>query len=201
MGPLIIAALLGLACALLVLQPLFGLDRAADGEPEQAPVALAEVAERERLAKQALLEVDFDRRLGNLDAADYADLKARYERRALAALKARFERERTLDEVIERQLDTLRKQTVAGKKSGRAKRPAGRTEADAATLAAVDDETSDAQSGTPMSAPEDAIATISGASGAPLARVAAGAPASRNGHGQPTTASSRDRAPRRRKGG
>lgn len=190
MGPLIIAALLGLACALLVLQPLFGLDRAADGEPERAPVALAEVAERERLAKQALLEVDFDHRLGNLDAADYADLKARYERRALAALKARFERERTLDEVIERQLDTLRKQTAAGRKTGKAKRPAGSAEADAATFASVDNETSDGR------AHDEATVESS----QPATTAAPRAPASHNGHSQPTTTSARNRTPRRRKG-
>lgn len=197
MGPLIIAALLGLACALLVLQPLFGLDRATEGEPQQAPVALAEVAERERLAKQALLEVDFDRRLGNLDAADYADLKARYERRALAALKTRFERERTLDEVIERQLETLRKQAASGKKSGQAKQPAKHAEAAEATTAVGDDEPRDGRTHTQTRVAPSQLASPS----APLARIAAGAPASRNGHSQPTAANSRDRTPRRRKGG
>src|SRR5579883_864921 len=117
MGPLIIAALLGLACALLVLQPLFGLDRASQASQEQTPVALAEVAERERLAKQALLEVDFDHRLGNLADADYAELRARYERRALVALKTRYQRERALDDLIDHQLDNLRKQDTSVKRN------------------------------------------------------------------------------------
>jgi len=138
MGPLIIAALLGLACAMLVLQPLFGLDRAGRDADERPPVALAEVAERERLAKQALLEVDFDHRLGNLGDADYAALRARYERRALAALKARFERERTLDEEIERQLDALRKQNTQGKAAGRSKRSTRATGAETPQNASPD---------------------------------------------------------------
>ncbi len=109
MGPLLIAVLLGLTCAVLVLQPLFGLDRASEDAQAAEPTSLAEVAERERLAKQALLEVDFDHRLGNLADADYADLRARYERRALVALKTRYQRERALDDLIDHQLDNLRR--------------------------------------------------------------------------------------------
>jgi len=110
MGPLIIAVFLGLACILIVVQPLLGLEREAASGEAATPTAIAEVAERERLAKQALREVDLDYRLGNLDSGDYETLHDRYERRALAAIKLRYQREQELDSLIERQLATLRQQ-------------------------------------------------------------------------------------------
>lgn len=117
--PLLIAVLLGLSALLIVIYPLLGLDRAAHAP--LAPEAIADAsdaAERERLAKQALRDVDFDYRLGNLDEGDYASLRERYERRALAALKTRYEREQELDAQIDRQLATLR--TQEPKKNGHA---------------------------------------------------------------------------------
>jgi hypothetical protein len=102
--PLLIAILLGLAAAVITLYPLLGLRRTSD----VSPAALAGLAERERLAKDALREVEFDYRLGNLEIPDYEDLRDRYEQRALAALKARYQREQELDALIERQLDILR---------------------------------------------------------------------------------------------
>lgn len=108
--PLLIAALLGLSAAIVVLYPLFGLDRNAAAE-SAGPAALSDDAERERSAKLALRDVNFDYRLGNLDDDDYADLRDRYERRALAAMKTRYEREQALDELIDRQLEALGSQT------------------------------------------------------------------------------------------
>ncbi len=109
--PLIIAALLGLTAALIVAYPLLGLTRA---QPEtSAPGSLDEVAERERQARQALREVELDYTLGNLDSGDYDALRGRYERRALAALRARYQREQELDALVTRQLDALR----AGKRA------------------------------------------------------------------------------------
>jgi hypothetical protein len=102
--PLLIAILLGLAAAVVTLYPLLGLRRTSD----VSPAALSGLADRERLAKDALREVEFDYRLGNLEAPDYEDLRDRYEQRALAALKARYQREQELDALIERQLDILR---------------------------------------------------------------------------------------------
>jgi hypothetical protein len=102
--PLLIAILLGLAAAVVTLYPLLGLRRTSD----VSPAALSSLAERERLAKDALREVEFDYRLGNLEQPDYEDLRDRYEQRALAALKARYQREQELDALIERQLDILR---------------------------------------------------------------------------------------------
>lgn len=102
--PLLIAILLGLAAAVVTLYPLLGLRRTSD----VSPAALTGLADRERLAKDALREVEFDYRLGNLETPDYEDLRDRYEQRALAALKARYLREQELDALIERQLDILR---------------------------------------------------------------------------------------------
>jgi len=104
--PLLIAALLGLSAAVIVLYPLLGLDRRAGGVV--APAAPGESAERERAAKGALREVEFDHLLGNLEDADYRALRERYEGRALAALKARYLCEQEFDALIERQLDALR---------------------------------------------------------------------------------------------
>ena len=105
MTPLIIAALLGLAGALVVAFPLLGLAREREAV---TPGALAAVADRERDARLALREVELDYTLGNLDAGDYDTLRGRYERRALAALRTRYQREQELDAMIERQLDALR---------------------------------------------------------------------------------------------
>lgn len=110
--PLLIAVLLGLSGLIVVIYPLLGLERAAPNTLADGPIA--EVAERERSARDALREVEFDHRLGNLDDADYEALRARYERRALAALKTRYQREQELDALIERQLDALRAQQTPG---------------------------------------------------------------------------------------
>jgi hypothetical protein len=104
--PLLIAVLLGLSGLLVVIYPLLGLDRESADVQVRGP--LGEVAERERSARDALRELEFDRRLGNLDDEDYQALRERYEERALIALKARYQREQELDALIERQLDALR---------------------------------------------------------------------------------------------
>lgn len=104
--PLLIAVLLGLSGLIVVIYPLLGLDRESADALSRGP--LGEVAERERSARDALREVEFDRRLGNLDDEDYQALRTRYEERALVALKARYQREQELDALIERQLDALR---------------------------------------------------------------------------------------------
>lgn len=105
--PLLIAVLLGLSAAIIVLYPLLGLDRQIAAE-SAGSAAISDDTERERSAKLALRDVDFDYRLGNLDEGDYVALRDRYERRALAALKTRYEREQALDALIDSQLDALR---------------------------------------------------------------------------------------------
>lgn len=124
--PLLIAALLGLSAALIVLFPLLGLDHAA--AESATPARLSDAAERERLARQALREVEFDYTLGNLETGDYEELRDRYESRALAALKTRYQREQELDALIEQRLDALRQQadapaTASGVKPASAGKP------------------------------------------------------------------------------
>ena len=111
--PLLIAVLLGLSGLVVVIYPLLGLDRESADASARGP--LGDVAERERSARDALREVEFDRRLGNLDDEDYQALRTRYEERALIALKARYQREQELDALIERQLDALRQHESASK--------------------------------------------------------------------------------------
>src|SRR5215469_15730183 len=117
MLPLLVAALLGLSGILIVIYPLLGLEQGRDAALAGTPVS--EAAERERVAKRALREVDFDYRLGNLDQADYLALRDRYEERALAALKTRYEREQALDALIDEQLAALqgRKRPAAARAS------------------------------------------------------------------------------------
>lgn len=104
--PLLIAGLLALSAAIIVLYPLLGLGR--ETAPEAAPGQVSAAVERERQARQALREVEFDYTLGNLAGDDYEELRGRYEERALTALKARYLREQELDAQIERRLDALR---------------------------------------------------------------------------------------------
>src|SRR5579871_840597 len=103
---LLIAVLLGLIAAMLVLYPLLGLNRS--GDTSVISGVTGDMSERERAAKQALLDIDFDYRLGNLDEEDYAGLRDRYEERALVALKARYEREQELDALIEQDRKSTR---------------------------------------------------------------------------------------------
>lgn len=77
-----------------------------------APSASAESGqtEREQAARAALHEVELDYQLGNITEADYRALRERYTRRALRELKARYDREQELDDLIEQQVRQLREQ-------------------------------------------------------------------------------------------
>jgi hypothetical protein len=113
---LLVAALMGLTALALVVYPLLGLDLPARGAELDGPTGRAsELTPQESAARQALLDVDFDWKLGNLDQEDYSQLRERYEERALVGLKARYTREQQLDAAIERQLATLR----TGEKKGK----------------------------------------------------------------------------------
>jgi hypothetical protein len=117
---LLVAALMGLTAASLVVYPLLGLDRSGgDARLAGASAGVSEITPQESAARQALLDVDFDWRLGNLDQEDYSQLRERYEERALVGLKARYEREQQLDVAIERQLAALRTGDKKGKNQSR----------------------------------------------------------------------------------
>jgi hypothetical protein len=66
------------------------------------------VAEQEQSARTALQEVEFDYQLGNIEEPDYQELRERYMRRALLALKSRYEHEQEIDDEIEEQLRRLK---------------------------------------------------------------------------------------------
>jgi cytochrome c-type biogenesis protein CcmI len=80
--PLIVGAVLAVIALVVVLYPLFD-----DLSP---PVRRARKADRDVLtleAVQALREIEFDRETGKLSDSDYAALKSRYTKEALAAIR------------------------------------------------------------------------------------------------------------------
>ena len=81
MGALIIGTLLAVGALAYVLYPVFfGVARRAVTVSSNAP------SERES-AVVALREIEFDRATGKLSDADYAELKARYTKQAIAAMR------------------------------------------------------------------------------------------------------------------
>jgi hypothetical protein len=101
---ILIAALLGLSALVVVIAPLFLAPPQGNGANDAAP----SLVERERAARVALHDVEFDYELGNLGEDDYHTLRARYTRRALAALKRRHDSEGTVDAAIEARVRALR---------------------------------------------------------------------------------------------
>lgn len=85
--PLIVGTGLALGALTLVLSPLLGtMDPKSDATPGSRRAAPEpEVGNR---AVDALREIEFDRETGKLSDTDYADLKQRYTREALAELRA-----------------------------------------------------------------------------------------------------------------
>jgi|SRR5579883_1583085 hypothetical protein len=121
MDSILLAVALGLISLAFVLQPLYSGRASRRGKLTQDDNAgIASSAsptsteggqtEREQAARAALHEVELDYQLGNITAADYRTLRERYTRRALRELKARYDREQELDEMIEEQLRRLREQ-------------------------------------------------------------------------------------------
>ncbi|HEX6818349.1 MAG TPA: hypothetical protein VF120_08245 [Ktedonobacterales bacterium] len=102
--PLLVAAILGLSAAAFVLYPLLAprVQAAHRGAGDYL-----DATTRERAAKDALRELDFDYRLGNLEDADYQALRQRYEERAVSALHSRYTYEHELDARIDRELAAL----------------------------------------------------------------------------------------------
>jgi hypothetical protein len=78
---LVIGTLLAVGALAFVLYPIFfGVTRAP------VPAPRAQHSERER-AVVALREIEFDRATGKLSDVDYAELKTRYTREAIAAMR------------------------------------------------------------------------------------------------------------------
>ena len=126
---IVVAILLGLLALAFVLYPLYRPAITRKGRPPGAskdmddgrhawglykPVSEQEQQglqdEREQAARTALQEVELDFQLGNISETDYGLLRERYMRRALVALKSRYDREQELDTLIEVQLQKMREQ-------------------------------------------------------------------------------------------
>jgi hypothetical protein len=116
---LLVALVLGLSALVFVLYPLFfhpanhEHDRYSDSVTVQEGEGAGKgerSAERELAARDALQEVELDYQLGNIAESDYNTLRERYMKRALVALKSRYQREQELDDVIEEQLRKMKEQ-------------------------------------------------------------------------------------------
>ncbi len=106
MVSILVAIGLGLCTLAFVLYPLYQR-RPSSGQATTENGAVLPT-EREQAARAALHEVELDYQLGNIADTDYDTLRERYMRRALTALKSRYEREQELDEVIEEELRKLK---------------------------------------------------------------------------------------------
>lgn len=82
MTPLIVGAVLAVMALVVVLYPLFD-DLSTPARRARAPEGDTPSVE----AVQALREIEFDRETGKLSDSDYAALKARYTREAVAAMR------------------------------------------------------------------------------------------------------------------
>lgn len=101
---------LGILALVFVLYPL--AQRTSKSSSVTLDAASSETAqdEREQAARTALQEVELDFQLGNIAEPEYRTLRERYMRRALVALKSRYDREQELDEMIEQQLFKMKEQ-------------------------------------------------------------------------------------------
>ena len=87
--PLVVGTALVLGALTLVLSPLLSaIDPATDTPAKRKAVKLAAEIDPPSTAVDALREIEFDRETGKLSESDYADLKQRYTREALAELRA-----------------------------------------------------------------------------------------------------------------
>jgi len=84
---LVIGTLLALGALAFVLYPVFFGSARATATPSASARARADVDVDESSAVAALRELEFDRATGKLSDADYADLKARYTKSAIAAMR------------------------------------------------------------------------------------------------------------------
>jgi len=84
---LVIGTLLALGALAFVLYPVFFGSARATATPSASARARADVDVDESSAVAALRELEFDRATGKLSDVDYADLKARYTRSAVAAMR------------------------------------------------------------------------------------------------------------------
>jgi hypothetical protein len=129
--PILIAIVLGILALAFVLYPVYhkaGIPKGEAGETlslggtnkrtdpahsngDQPDLMLTG---REQAARTALQEIELDYQLGNIAESDYRDLREQYVRRALVALKSRYDREQELDDVIEAKLQKMKEKDGNG---------------------------------------------------------------------------------------
>src|SRR5207247_8429475 len=140
--PILIAMVLGILALAFVLYPLYRRVPAARGEPGQTPTVQGDqgqtlppwtnkrtdlansngdqpdsrLTDREQAARTALQEIELDYQLGNIGESDYRALRERYVRRALVALKSRYDREQEFDDLIEAKLQKMKEKDGDGEK-------------------------------------------------------------------------------------
>lgn len=86
--PLVVGTGLVLGALTIVLSPLLGTIDAEGEAMRRAASNTTRPEETPNSAVDALREIEFDRETGKLSDSDYADLKQRYTREALAELRA-----------------------------------------------------------------------------------------------------------------
>ncbi len=87
--PLVVGTALALGALTLVLSPLLSaIDPTNDTPAKRKAAKQASEIDAPSTAVDALREIEFDRETGKLSESDYADLKQRYTREALAELRA-----------------------------------------------------------------------------------------------------------------
>ena len=100
---IIVAVMLGVAGLSFVLYPFYlpmlVKSTSVSSTNEQTLVSDNTISEREQAARSALQEVELDYQLGNISDEDYNILRERYVRRALLALKSRYEQDKQLTAV------------------------------------------------------------------------------------------------------
>jgi hypothetical protein len=108
---IVVAIALGIVSLAFVLYPLYRR-RPTEVQEQAVQAGTGEATtilnEREQSARTALQEVELDYQLGNISETDYGSLRERYMRRALAALKSRYDREQEIDAEIEEQLRSMK---------------------------------------------------------------------------------------------
>ena len=131
--PILIAIVLGILALAFVLYPLYhragapkseagetlplsGTNKRTDLAHSNGDQPDSTLTDREQAARTALQEIELDYQLGNIAESDYRTLRERYVRRALVALKSRYDREQELDEMIETKLQKLKEHDGDGER-------------------------------------------------------------------------------------
>jgi hypothetical protein len=92
---LVLGTLLAVSALAFVLYPIFF------GAVQQVPMPIMPRLNEGDSAVAALREIEFDRATGKLSDVDYADLKARYTKDAIAAMRRKEAGEPAMDDEIE----------------------------------------------------------------------------------------------------